>query len=103
MVNECAPKPHVALLASPGMGHITPLYELAVRLVTQHNFQVTFLVITAGSTVAQDSYLTAYPIPDLHIVDLPPPDMSNELLNNMKTVARLCYIVNSPFVRFDPS
>ncbi|MFS7895758.1 putative anthocyanidin 3-O-glucosyltransferase [Helianthus anomalus] len=93
MVNECAPKPHVALLASPGMGHITPLYELAVRLVTQHNFQVTFLVITAGSTVAQDSYLTAYPIPDLHIVDLPPPDMSNELLKNMKTVARLCYLV----------
>ncbi|KAI7734200.1 hypothetical protein M8C21_003401 [Ambrosia artemisiifolia] len=93
MVNESAPKPHVAFLPSPGMGHITPLYELAVRLVTQHNFQVTFFVVTAGATIAQDSYITAYPLPDLHIVDLPLPKVSNQVLDEMTTVARLCYVV----------
>ncbi|KAI5353899.1 hypothetical protein L3X38_006793 [Prunus dulcis] len=31
-------KPHVAVLASPGMGHVTPLLELAKRLVVDHGF-----------------------------------------------------------------
>ncbi|XP_076905897.1 anthocyanidin 3-O-glucosyltransferase 5-like [Bidens hawaiensis] len=93
MVNESAPKPHVAFLSSPGMGHITPLYELAIRLVTEHNFQVSFLVIPAGSTPAQDKYLNSNQLPDLHIVDLPSADMSDFHLDDMSVVIRLCCIV----------
>ncbi|KAK3030541.1 hypothetical protein RJ639_039571 [Escallonia herrerae] len=38
-------KPHVAFLSSPGMGHITPILELAERLALHHGFKVTFLSI----------------------------------------------------------
>ncbi|GJY15114.1 anthocyanidin 3-O-glucosyltransferase 5-like protein [Tanacetum coccineum] len=75
------------------MGHIIPLYELAVRLVTQHSFQVSFLVITTASTIAQSEYLNANPHPDLHIVNLPPADMSGLVADDMTAVARLCIIV----------
>ncbi|KAK2657276.1 hypothetical protein Ddye_010328 [Dipteronia dyeriana] len=39
-------KPHVALLASPGMGHIIPVLELAKRLTNQHNLHVTVFVVS---------------------------------------------------------
>ncbi|KAI3504792.1 hypothetical protein L1887_26511 [Cichorium endivia] len=93
MSDGSASKPHVAFLASPGMGHITPLFELALRLVGEHNFQVTFLVITTDATLAQHYYLHANPHPDLHIVDLPPADMSGLLFEDMTVVTRLSVIV----------
>ncbi|KAI7744652.1 hypothetical protein M8C21_006433 [Ambrosia artemisiifolia] len=86
------PKPHLAFLASPGIGHTTPLFELASRLVTQHNFQVTFLVITTGSTPAQTEYLNANPHPDLHIVNLPRVDISPLVSNDTTAFVRLCII-----------
>ncbi|PWA39624.1 UDP-glucuronosyl/UDP-glucosyltransferase [Artemisia annua] len=91
--NETTPKPHVAFLSSPGMGHITPLFELAIRLVTQHDFQVSFLVITTAFTPAQSKYLNANPHPDLHIVDLPPVDMSGLVSDDMELGTRLSLIV----------
>ncbi|GKA65441.1 hypothetical protein Tco_0765148 [Tanacetum coccineum] len=91
--NEIAPKPHVAFLASLGLGHITPLFELAIRFVTQHNFQVSFLVITTGATLAQNEYVNANPHPELHIVDLPTADMSRLVSNDMTGLARLCVTV----------
>ncbi|RVW73941.1 UDP-glycosyltransferase 72E1 [Vitis vinifera] len=38
-------KPHAALLASPGMGHLIPVLELGKRLITHHGFQVTVFVV----------------------------------------------------------
>ncbi|KAI3673144.1 hypothetical protein L6452_39259 [Arctium lappa] len=95
MTNNTPPKPHVAFLPSPGNGHITPLFELALRLVTQHNFQVTFLVITTGATLAQHNYFNAFkPLPDnLHLLNLPPADMSAFHLDHMTAVARLSVVV----------
>ncbi|GJU94682.1 anthocyanidin 3-O-glucosyltransferase 5-like protein [Tanacetum coccineum] len=90
---EITPKSHVAFLASPGMGHITPLFELAIRLVTQHDFQVSFLVITTASSPAQIKYLNANPFPELHIVDLLPADLSGLISDDMGAVTRLCLIV----------
>ncbi|KAF5796958.1 putative anthocyanidin 3-O-glucosyltransferase [Helianthus annuus] len=89
---EGAPKPHVAFLSSPGIGHTTPLFELAFRLVTQHNFQVTFLVITNGATLAQTEYLNANPHPDLHILNLPLFDISNLVSDDMTAFVHLCVI-----------
>nr|GEY73757.1 anthocyanidin 3-O-glucosyltransferase 5-like [Tanacetum cinerariifolium] len=89
-----APKPHVAFLASLGMGHITPLFELALHLVTEHNIQVTFLVITTESTHAQNSYLkSSNSHPDLHVVDLPPADMSSLISDDMDIVIRISFLV----------
>ncbi|KAL4378235.1 hypothetical protein GQ457_02G017460 [Hibiscus cannabinus] len=38
-------KPHIALLASPGMGHLIPVLELAKRLVSHQSFKVTVFVV----------------------------------------------------------
>ncbi|KAE8685994.1 putative UDP-glucosyl transferase 72E1 [Hibiscus syriacus] len=38
--------PHIALLASPGMGHLIPVLELAQRLVSHQSFKVTLFVVS---------------------------------------------------------
>ncbi|KNA13960.1 hypothetical protein SOVF_111860 [Spinacia oleracea] len=39
-------KPHVVLLASPGLGHLIPMIGLATRLTKHHGFHVTIFVVT---------------------------------------------------------
>ncbi|XP_057449420.1 UDP-glycosyltransferase 72E1-like [Lotus japonicus] len=73
-------KPHAALLASPGMGHLIPTVELGKRLLTHHGFDVTIFVVTTISSTTtslilqQTSNLTA-----LNIVVLPPIDLSTKV------------------------
>lgn len=43
-----ATKPHVAALASPGMGHLIPILEFV-----KHGVHVSFLVVTTESSAAQ--------------------------------------------------
>ncbi|KAM1388026.1 hypothetical protein ACFX2I_016199 [Malus domestica] len=72
-------KPHVAVLASPGIGHVTPLLELAKRLVVDHGFHVTFLSITTDAPPAQLQLLSNPSLPsDLHVVSLPRVDVSQQ-------------------------
>ncbi|KAF8409915.1 hypothetical protein HHK36_002434 [Tetracentron sinense] len=86
-------KPHVAILPSPGMGHIIPFFELAKRLVTHHGFHVSLLVITTGASAAQTQLLHSSMLPDgLSIVDLPPVDVSGLVNDDMGLVTRLCLI-----------
>ncbi|KAG8377740.1 hypothetical protein BUALT_Bualt08G0064400 [Buddleja alternifolia] len=68
-------KPHVAFLPSPGMGHITPLFQLAKRLVLRHGIRVSFLVIT---TAAVQNFLHSAAStlsPGLSIIKVPPADV----------------------------
>ncbi|XP_028791623.1 anthocyanidin 3-O-glucosyltransferase 5-like [Neltuma alba] len=86
-------KPHVAVLPSPGLGHVTPLFELALRLVTHHGFRVSFLNITTEASAAQNQLLHSPRLPpDLHIVDLPPADVSTLVSPETTVVARLSII-----------
>lgn len=72
------PKPHVAILVSPGMGHLIPLLELAKRLVSPHGFFVVFFVQTTYSSVAQSQLLISLSdSPGLNIIQLPPADVSD--------------------------
>ncbi|KAB2604184.1 UDP-glycosyltransferase 72E1-like [Pyrus ussuriensis x Pyrus communis] len=72
-------KPHVTVLASPGIGHVTPLLELAKRLVVDHGFHVTFLSITTDAPPAQLQLLSNPSLPsDLHVVSLPRVDVSQQ-------------------------
>ncbi|XP_062091442.1 hydroquinone glucosyltransferase-like [Humulus lupulus] len=75
-----AQKPHVAILPSPGMGHLIPLVEFAKRLVTAHDFTITFVVPTDGPAPSktQKSVLSALPeaidhvfLPPVNFDDLP--------------------------------
>ncbi|XP_074294338.1 uncharacterized protein LOC141622179 [Silene latifolia] len=50
-------KPHVALLASPGIGHLIPIVELARRLVAQHRFTVTVFAVARDDHEAEDELL----------------------------------------------
>ncbi|GMI67848.1 UDP-glucosyl transferase 72E1 [Hibiscus trionum] len=51
-------KPHIALLASPGIGHLIPMLELAKRLVSNQTFKVTvFVVSTDHASIANTQLL----------------------------------------------
>lgn len=67
------PPAHVAILPTPGMGHLIPLAELAKKLVHHHRLTVTFIIPTeSGSpSKAQQSVLSALP-PSISYVFLPP-------------------------------
>ncbi|KAL5572068.1 hypothetical protein UlMin_021665 [Ulmus minor] len=66
-------QPHVAILPSPGMGHLIPLVELAKRLVRHHGYTVTFVVPTDGPpTKAHKSVLEPLPSDAYDHVFLPP-------------------------------
>ncbi|XP_027092819.1 anthocyanidin 3-O-glucosyltransferase 5-like [Coffea arabica] len=87
-------KPHIALLPSPGMGHITPLFEFAKRLVTNHGILVSFLVITADASAAQTQLFQSPDIPaGICIVNIPPVDMSNVINENTLVLSRVCLTV----------
>ncbi|EXB66639.1 Hydroquinone glucosyltransferase [Morus notabilis] len=70
---------HVAILPSPGMGHVIPMVEFAKRFVRNHNFTVTFLVPTSGSpSTAMRSVFNGLPdsiehvfLPPVNFDDLP--------------------------------
>ncbi|KDP28511.1 hypothetical protein JCGZ_14282 [Jatropha curcas] len=70
---------HIAILPSPGMGHLIPLVEFAKRLAFQHNISVKFIVPTDGPpSKAQKSVLDSLPstisytfLPPVSFSDLP--------------------------------
>uniref|UniRef100_A0A803NV63 Glycosyltransferase n=1 Tax=Cannabis sativa TaxID=3483 RepID=A0A803NV63_CANSA len=104
-------KPHLAILPSPGMGHLIPLVEFAKRLVRAHDFTITFVVSTDGPVPSktQKSVLSALPeeidhvfLPPVNFDDLPE-DTKVETIITL-TVARslpaLRNIIKSMFSRF---
>ncbi|XP_059623734.1 anthocyanidin 3-O-glucosyltransferase 5-like [Cornus florida] len=87
-------KPHVAVLPSPGMGHIIPLLEFSKRLVIHHGSHVSFLVITTEASAAQNQLLRSPTLPpDLHVIDLPPADVSHLITEDTLVLTYLCLIV----------
>ena len=84
-------KPHVAVLPSPGMGHIIPLLELAKTLVVNHGIRVSFLNITTEASAAHNQLLHSpnFP-PGLHIIDLPAVDISALVRDDTPVLTRLC-------------
>ncbi|CAH8362965.1 unnamed protein product [Eruca vesicaria subsp. sativa] len=72
--------PHVAILPSPGMGHLIPLVQFANQLVHRHGFSVTFLVMGEGPpSKSQRTVLDSLPssissvfLPPVDLTDLPP-------------------------------
>ncbi|XP_048331152.2 anthocyanidin 3-O-glucosyltransferase 5-like [Ziziphus jujuba] len=96
--SETATKPHVAVVASPGMGHIVPLFELAKRLVTHHGLRVSFLNITTEASTAQTQLLHSPDLPSgLDVVDLPPVDLSTIVSEDALVLTRLCINVDESF------
>ncbi|KAK4551257.1 hypothetical protein RGQ29_032433 [Quercus rubra] len=75
-------KPHIAILQSPGMGHLIPLVEFAKLLLLHHDFHITFIIPTIGSpSKAMKEVLQALPTSIDHVF-LPP--VSLEELEGVK-------------------
>ena len=86
--------PPVAILPSPGMGHIIPLFELAKRLAADHGCHVSFLNITADASAAQNQLLRSPDLPpNLHVIDLPEADVSTLISYDTPILTRLCLVV----------
>ncbi|CAJ1961264.1 unnamed protein product [Sphenostylis stenocarpa] len=72
--------PMVAMIPSPGMGHLIPMIEFAKRVIRYHNLAVTFVIPTDGPpSKAQTAVLQALPHSISHtflspvtLSDLPP-------------------------------
>lgn len=63
----------VALMPTPGMGHLIPLVELAKRLVLEQNFHVIFIIPNDGSPLEpQKQVLESLPSTSISIIILPP-------------------------------
>ncbi|XP_052191979.1 hydroquinone glucosyltransferase-like [Diospyros lotus] len=85
-------KPHVAILPSPGMGHLIPLAEFAKRLFLCHGFHVTFIVPTLGPlSASQKAFLDALPAGITHL--LLPPVSLDDLPANAKIETQISLTV----------
>ncbi|XP_056177267.1 anthocyanidin 3-O-glucosyltransferase 5-like [Syzygium oleosum] len=90
-------RPHVAVLANSGLGHVIPLLEFSKRLVVGHGFRVTFLVVTTvDPTPAQDQLLNARGLPhDLHMHGLPAVDTSSIVPEDSRILTRISLVVEA--------
>ena len=88
-------KPHIALLSSPGLGHLIPVIELGRRFVTDHSFKVTILAVTSQTSEAETQILkSAMTAPDLYeIIEIPSPDISSLVDADAAMVTRLCVMM----------
>ncbi|KAI3468636.1 hypothetical protein Pfo_025299 [Paulownia fortunei] len=62
---------HIAMLSSPGMGHLFPLIELARKLLQLHSFTITFIILDDGSPVNPPKALLET-FPAINTIFLPP-------------------------------
>ncbi|KAF8380091.1 hypothetical protein HHK36_027561 [Tetracentron sinense] len=91
--------PHIAIVPSPGMGHLIPLVEFAKRLVFHHNLSVTFIMSSDGSPgKAQKLILDDLPksissvfLPPVSFDDLPD-DVKIETRISLTVVRSLSYL-----------
>ncbi|KAK4843917.1 hypothetical protein QYF36_014283 [Acer negundo] len=79
---------HVAMVPSPGMGHLIPLVELANRLVLQHNIRVTFIVPDDGSSMKPQKKLLES-LPEMISTVFLPPVNFEDLPDNVKMETRI--------------
>nr|QCZ42162.1 C-glycosyltransferase 1 [Trollius chinensis]6JTD_A Chain A, C-glycosyltransferase [Trollius chinensis]6JTD_B Chain B, C-glycosyltransferase [Trollius chinensis] len=93
-------KPHVFLLASPGMGHLIPFLELSKRLVTLNTLQVTLFIVSNEATKARSHLMESSNNfhPDLELVDLTPANLS-ELLSTDATVFKRIFLITQAAIK----
>ncbi|KAJ8764293.1 hypothetical protein K2173_006033 [Erythroxylum novogranatense] len=95
-------RPHAALLASPGLGHLIPILELAKRLVSSHGFQATVFVVTTDSSLSKSPiFKELLPVPDqLNLVLLPPVDISNLITPSTLILTQLAIMMREALPSF---
>ncbi|KAL2247043.1 anthocyanidin 3-O-glucosyltransferase 5-like [Sesamum indicum] len=93
---------HVAILSSPGMGHLIPVVVLANRLAAHHNVRVTVLQVTTAVAPPESKLLNLHVHKELvQIIQLPPVDISHLVGPSTQVVTQLCLMVREalPVIR----
>ncbi|XP_044501386.1 hydroquinone glucosyltransferase-like [Mangifera indica] len=92
--------PHIAIVPTPGMGHLIPLIEFAKRLFHQHQFAVTFIIPNNGPpTEAQKSTLASLPA-SINSIFLPPVTFDdNPEGTKIETIISLTLVRSLPSLR----
>ncbi|KAH0460030.1 hypothetical protein IEQ34_010693 [Dendrobium chrysotoxum] len=78
------PSPHVVVVASPGMGHVTPLAGLAKLLVLRHHLTATLVTFSDLPACSLPSSISTVQLPIPLLDDLPP---------NTHFVTRICQTI----------
>ena len=93
--SKSTPHPHAVIVSSPGVGHLVCDLEFGNRLVTDHSFQVTFFVVLEYQATAGESQLiqSAEAQKLLHIVVLPPVDLSGQVEPSTPIFTRLASVM----------
>ncbi|KAF8028720.1 hypothetical protein BT93_E1392 [Corymbia citriodora subsp. variegata] len=86
-------KTRIAILASPGMGHLIPVLELGRCFAVHHRFLVTIFVVTTDPSTAQSQLPHYSSYQDLlDIVFLPPVDVS-DLATGLSILSQLVLLM----------
>lgn len=90
---------HVAVLSSPGMGHLIPILVLANRLAAQHHVRVTVLLVTTSASPPESKLPFHEEL--VQIIKLPPVDISHLVDPFTQVFTRLILMVREalPFIR----
>ncbi|KAM0012126.1 putative anthocyanidin 3-O-glucosyltransferase [Helianthus debilis subsp. tardiflorus] len=85
-------KLHVAIISSPGMGHLVPVLLLANRLATHHHLDTTVLAVTT-QTSPVESQLHKGSSAHINLIKIPSPDLSSLIHPDDTMVTRLAVIM----------
>ncbi|CAL9763096.1 unnamed protein product [Musa acuminata subsp. burmannicoides] len=92
-------RPHVALLPTPGIGHLIPMAEMAKLLVARHGFSVTIITLAISASKAQATLLSSLPhsVSSLALAPVPLHDLPPDA--NIETTMAVAIVRSLPGLR----
>ncbi|XP_006346992.1 anthocyanidin 3-O-glucosyltransferase 5-like [Solanum tuberosum] len=85
---------HVAIVSSPGMGHLIPVLVLGNRLATHHNIKITILTITTTSSSSEIEFLKkSNGKKTIEIISIPSVDISHLIDSTTKVITQIRLLV----------
>ncbi|XP_060213342.1 hydroquinone glucosyltransferase-like [Lycium barbarum] len=97
---EIIQNPHIALLPTPGMGHLISLVEFAKQLIQKHRFTVTLILPTDGPiSKSINKFLETLPSKTLNYLLLPPVNF-DDLPDDVKIETRISLTVTRSLPSF---
>ncbi|KAH0699069.1 hypothetical protein KY284_013284 [Solanum tuberosum] len=85
---------HVAIVSSPGMGHLIPVLVLGNQLATHHNIKITILAITISFSSSEIEFLKKFnEKKTIEIIPIPSVDISHLIDSTTKIVTQFRLLV----------
>ncbi|KAH0699068.1 hypothetical protein KY284_013283 [Solanum tuberosum] len=84
---------HVAIVSSPGMGHLIPVLVLGNLLATHHNIKITILAITSSSSSETEFLKKSNEKKTIEIIPIPSVDMTHLIDSTTKVFTQIRLLV----------